>query len=161
MFMYHSFLIHLSADGHLGCFHVLTIINRNTQIYTLDPDEWLQTQPASPPTRTARLQDEGGCGLQKQEARVQRKLRPVWCQAWPLWLAASHQLSVNPAWRWSAFPRASVRVTAGGPIPCGPHAFIFQGPVPLLHVRLETVTPCPSLPFNVRSVSGNFQVCKS
>ena len=25
--MYHSFLIHLSADGHLGCFHVLTIIN--------------------------------------------------------------------------------------------------------------------------------------
>ena len=25
--MYHSFLIHLSADGHLGCFHVLVIIN--------------------------------------------------------------------------------------------------------------------------------------
>ena len=24
---YHSFLIHLSADGHLGCFHVLAIIN--------------------------------------------------------------------------------------------------------------------------------------
>ena len=24
--MYHSFLIHLSADGHLGCFHVLAII---------------------------------------------------------------------------------------------------------------------------------------
>ena len=24
--MYHSFLIH-SADGHLGCFHVLAIIN--------------------------------------------------------------------------------------------------------------------------------------
>ena len=27
MYTYHSFLIHLSADGHLGCFHVLTIIN--------------------------------------------------------------------------------------------------------------------------------------
>ena len=27
MYMYHSFLIHLSADGHLGCFHVLAIIN--------------------------------------------------------------------------------------------------------------------------------------
>ena len=25
--MYHSFLIHLSADGHLGCFHVMAIIN--------------------------------------------------------------------------------------------------------------------------------------
>ena len=25
--MYNSFLIHLSADGHLGCFHVLAIIN--------------------------------------------------------------------------------------------------------------------------------------
>ena len=28
--MYHSFLIHSSADGHLGCFHVLAIINRAT-----------------------------------------------------------------------------------------------------------------------------------
>ena len=25
--MYHSFLIHSSADGHLGCFHVLAITN--------------------------------------------------------------------------------------------------------------------------------------
>ena len=27
VYMYHSFLIRLSADGHLGCFHVLDIIN--------------------------------------------------------------------------------------------------------------------------------------
>ena len=26
--MYHSFHIHSSADGHLGCFHVLAIVNR-------------------------------------------------------------------------------------------------------------------------------------
>ena len=26
--MYHNFLIHLSTDGHLGCFHVLVIVNR-------------------------------------------------------------------------------------------------------------------------------------
>ena len=25
--MFHSFLIHSSADGHLGCFHVLAIVN--------------------------------------------------------------------------------------------------------------------------------------
>ena len=25
--MYHSFLIHSSADGHLGCFHDLAIVN--------------------------------------------------------------------------------------------------------------------------------------
>ena len=27
MYIYYSFLIHSSADGHLGCFHVLAIIN--------------------------------------------------------------------------------------------------------------------------------------
>ena len=27
VYMHHSFLIHSSADGHLGCFHVLAIIN--------------------------------------------------------------------------------------------------------------------------------------
>ena len=26
VYMYHSFLIHSSADGHLGCFHVLAIV---------------------------------------------------------------------------------------------------------------------------------------
>ena len=25
--MYHSFLIHSSADGHVGCFHILAIVN--------------------------------------------------------------------------------------------------------------------------------------
>ena len=27
VYMYHSFLINSSIDGHLGCFHVLTIVN--------------------------------------------------------------------------------------------------------------------------------------
>ena len=27
VYMYHDFLIHSSVDGHLGCFHVLAIVN--------------------------------------------------------------------------------------------------------------------------------------
>ena len=27
VYMYHLFLIHSSVDGHLGCFHVLAIVN--------------------------------------------------------------------------------------------------------------------------------------
>ena len=30
--MYHSFLIHLSANGHLGCFHVLAIVNISAEM---------------------------------------------------------------------------------------------------------------------------------
>ena len=28
--MYHNFFIHSSVSGHLGCFHVLTIVNSAT-----------------------------------------------------------------------------------------------------------------------------------
>ena len=27
VFMYHTFLIHSSTDGHLGCVHVLAVVN--------------------------------------------------------------------------------------------------------------------------------------
>ena len=31
--MYHSFLIHSSADGHLGCFHVLAIVDSAVKVH--------------------------------------------------------------------------------------------------------------------------------
>ena len=36
MDIYHNFLIHSSASGHLGCFHVLVIVNSaaaNTEVH--------------------------------------------------------------------------------------------------------------------------------
>ena len=36
--MYPSFLIHSSADGHLGCFHVLAVINIHTEETKIERD---------------------------------------------------------------------------------------------------------------------------
>ena len=45
VYMYHSFLIHSSADGHLGCFHVLARINSAVMIYILNQLVWLVLLP--------------------------------------------------------------------------------------------------------------------
>ena len=36
VYMYHSFLIHSSADGHLGCFHVLAAVNIGVHVSLSD-----------------------------------------------------------------------------------------------------------------------------
>ena len=51
--MYHNFLIHSSADGHLGCFHVLAIINSavmNIGVHVSLPDLEIELpyDPATP-----------------------------------------------------------------------------------------------------------------
>ena len=56
VYMYHSFLIHSSADGHLGCSHVLAIINSDVMnsahvsfrsgflsVYAQECDCWVRT----------------------------------------------------------------------------------------------------------------------
>ena len=35
--MYHIFFIHSSVDGHLGCFHVLVIVNSGTRQFKFLP----------------------------------------------------------------------------------------------------------------------------
>ena len=45
--MYHSFLIHSSADGHLGCFHVLAILwtarrSKQSIVYNISPEYSLE-----------------------------------------------------------------------------------------------------------------------
>ena len=44
VYMYHRFLIHSSADGHLGCFHVLAMIN-STNSFESVLMRWMKLEP--------------------------------------------------------------------------------------------------------------------
>ena len=39
--MYHIFIIYSSVDGHLGCFHVLTIVNRAAMSIGVHVSIWI------------------------------------------------------------------------------------------------------------------------
>ena len=50
VYMYHNFLIHFSANGHLGCFRVLTIVNSavmNTGVHMSLNSGFLVCMPSS------------------------------------------------------------------------------------------------------------------
>ena len=74
IYMYHSFFIHSSVDGHLGCFHVLAIVNSAGR------------QILEPPAKPLLLRyffskwtaSHGSilCGLVQEELNELRKHRP-------------------------------------------------------------------------------------
>ena len=59
VYMYHSFLVHSSADGHLGCFHVLAIKNIYLFLAMLD----LHCCPQAFSGGTSRVYSSLLCGL--------------------------------------------------------------------------------------------------
>ena len=37
----HIFFIHSPVDGHLGCFHILTVVNHVSSIFLTVPYKWM------------------------------------------------------------------------------------------------------------------------
>ena len=76
--MYHSFLIHSSADGHLGCFHVLAMINSSASI----SDEGLENPQSC--SRASALLSLRVTGTLTRTWETLRYFRSSLSPGWPL-----------------------------------------------------------------------------
>ena len=93
VYMYHSFLIHSSADGHLGCFHVLAIIN------SMQAD----SLPAEPPGKPA-MQETWVWSLGWEDPLEEGMATHSSILAWRIpmdrgaWWAAVHGVAKSRTW---------------------------------------------------------------
>ena len=74
IYMYHSFFIHSSVDGHLGCFHVLAIVNSAGRQILEPPVKPLLLRYFF--SKQTAIDGSILCGLVQEELNELRKHRP-------------------------------------------------------------------------------------
>ena len=92
--MYHIFFIHSSVDRHLGCFHVLAIVDSASGSTGVHVSFWVIVSPSICP----------GVGLLGHTARQFKSLNIASCTKHPhsLWIPESLDLFQDRSWSWEA-----------------------------------------------------------